>query len=86
MVEIIILGPVLTLVMLVLVVLIVLYFGRDIIWLIVNSVIGLVALWVINLLPFVNITINIWSILIVALGGVAGLILLILLSALNIAF
>jgi len=86
MVELLILGPLLTVVLLALVVLFVVFFGRGIIWLIINSIIGLVALVLVNLLPIVNITINIWSVLIVAFGGVIGLILVIALSLLQIAF
>ena len=60
--------------------------GKSIVTLIINSVIGLVALLLLNLLPIVNITINIWSILIVALGGLPGLVVVIILSLLHIAF
>jgi len=86
MVELIILGPVLAFVFLAFVILFVVFFGRGLVWLIINSVIGLVMLLAVDLLPFVNVAINIWSVLIVALGGILGLILLVALSLLHIAF
>jgi len=86
MLELVILGPVLAFVFLALVILYVVFFGRGIIWLVINSVIGLVALVLVNLLPVVNVAINIWSVLIVAFGGILGLILLVALSLLQIAF
>ncbi|MFA6269072.1 MAG: pro-sigmaK processing inhibitor BofA family protein [archaeon] len=86
MVDVIIIGPIITILLAIIIIFIVLKFGKSIAWLIINSLIGLAALLIVNLLPIVNITINIWSILIVALGGLFGLILLILLSVLHIAF
>jgi hypothetical protein len=86
MVEILILGPILSFVFLAIIILFAMFFGKGIVWLIINSVIGLVALVLVNLLPIVNITINIWSVLIVAFGGILGFILLIILSAFGIAF
>ena len=86
MVEIFILGPIITIILLVIIIFITLKMGKSLAILIVNSVIGLVMLWLINLLPIVNVAINLWSILIVALGGVPGLILLVILDLLKIAF
>lgn len=86
MAELIILGPVIAGVFLLLIILFVVFFGKGIVWLIVNSVIGLIALVLVNFLPVINIAINIWSVLIVAFGGILGLILLILLSVFQIAF
>jgi hypothetical protein len=86
MVELIFLGPVLTIVFLAIIILFTVFFGRGIIWLIINSVIGLVALVLVNLLPIVNISINIWTVLIVAFGGILGFILLVILDLLKIAF
>ena len=86
MVELIILGPILTALLLIVVILVAVKFGKGVIWLIVNSVIGLILLWLVNLIPIVNVTINIWSILIVALGGIPGLLLLVILDLLKIAF
>lgn len=86
MVEMLFLGPVLTFLLIALLVIIVWKLGKGIIWLVVNSVIGLVVLVLLNFLPFINITINIWSVLIVALGGIPGIILVILLSHFGIAF
>ena len=53
--------------------------------LILNSIGALILLWILNILGF-GIAINIWSILIVAIGGFAGLILVVLLNLLGIAF
>ena len=86
MVEVLILGPLITIILLVIVIFVALKMGKSLAVLIVNSVIGLIMLWLINLLPIVNVTINLWSILIVALGGVPGLILLVILDLLKIAF
>ena len=80
------LGPVLTIVVLAIAIYIALRLGKDIVWIAINSLIGLLILWLINLLPFINIDINIWSILIVVFGGIPGIALLILLDMLGIAF
>lgn len=84
MVELLILGPVLTIVFLAIIILFAIFFGKGIIWLIINSVVGLVALVLVNFLPIINITLNIWNVLIVAFGGILGLILLIILDLLKI--
>ncbi|MEK6821542.1 MAG: pro-sigmaK processing inhibitor BofA family protein [archaeon] len=86
MADVLFLGPLLSIIMLALVVIVALKFGKDIIWLIINSVIGILFLIVINFLPIVNITINIWSVLIAVFGGIPGIILLILLDLLKVAF
>lgn len=86
MAEFLVLGPLLSFVLLALLIIVAFKFGTSILWLVINSVIGMILLIAINFLPFINITINIWSILIVVFGGIPGVILLILLSALNIAF
>lgn len=86
MVEILFLGPVLTFLFMALLIIVVLKFGKGIVWLAINSLIGIVILILLNYLPFINIVINIWSVLIVALGGIPGLILVILLSHFGIAF
>ena len=80
------LGPILTLLLLLVLIYIALRLGKSIVWLALNSLIGLVILVLINFLPFLNIDINIWSILIVAIGGIPGIALLILLDLLGIAF
>ncbi|MEK6902871.1 MAG: hypothetical protein AABX02_04780, partial [archaeon] len=64
MVEFITLGPILSVVLLALLIIIALKFGKSIVWLVLNSLIGMLFLIVVNFLPFINITINIWSILI----------------------
>ena len=79
-------GPVLTFILIALVIIVALKFGKGIIWLAINSIIGIVALVLLNYLPFINIVINIWSVLIVALGGIPGIILVILLSHFGIMF
>ena len=61
-------------------------FGKGLVWLLINSLVGLVILVLLNYFPFVNIVINIWSILIVVFGGIPGIILVILLSHFGIAF
>lgn len=86
MAEFLILGPVLSLVILILLIIVALKFGSSIVWLVINSVIGMVFLIVVNFLPFIHITINIWSILIVVFGGIPGMALLILLDVLKVAF
>jgi hypothetical protein len=86
MVEVLILGPLITIILLVIVIFVALKMGKSLAILIVNSVIGLIMLWLVNLLPIVNVAINFWSIIIVALGGVPGLILLVILDLLKIAF
>jgi hypothetical protein len=86
MVEILFLGPILTILLIVLLVIVALKLGKGIIWLLINSLVGMVILILLNYLPFINIQINIWSILIVALGGIPGIALVILLSQFGIAF
>lgn len=80
------LGPILTFLFIALAVIVVLVLGKGIIWLLINSAIGIAALILLNYLPIFNITINIWSILITALGGIPGIIIVALLSYLGIAF
>jgi hypothetical protein len=53
--------------------------------LILNSIGALILLWILNVFGL-GIAINIWSILIVAIGGFAGLVLVVLLHLLGIAF
>ena len=87
MVELVVLGPILTFVFLIIVVLVVVLLGQGIVWLIINSIIGIIGLVLVNLIPnFVNIPINVWSVLIVAFGGIPGFVLLILLDVLKLAF
>jgi len=86
MAEMLFLGPILTFLFLALLVVVALKFGKGIVWLAINSLVGIVVLILLNFLPFVNIVINIWSVLIVVLGGIPGIILVILLSHFGIAF
>ncbi|HIH10170.1 MAG TPA: sigmaK-factor processing regulatory BofA [Candidatus Diapherotrites archaeon] len=74
------LGPILSLVVIILIIYIVLRSGRSLAWLVVNSLIGIIILWLVNLFPAINIPINIWSVLITVFGGIAGVALLILLN------
>lgn len=81
-----IIGFVITAILLIIVVYVALKIGKGLIGLIINSVIGIIALLVTNFLPFINIQINIWSVLIVVLGGIPGLIIVALLSFFGILF
>ena len=80
------LGPILTVLIVLVLIFVALKLGKSIIWLLVNSVIGMAILVILNFLPFINVTINICNILIVVLGGIAGIALVVLLSAMGIAF
>lgn len=52
--------------------------------LLINGLIGLVIIVLINFLPVIEIPVNIWTILIAALGGIPGIVLLILLNVLKV--
>jgi len=54
--------------------------------LLINSIIAFVILLMLNTILKVNIPINIITVLIVAIGGLVGLLLIILLRFLNVAF
>ena len=86
MVENTILGIVLTVALAIVVIFFALKLGKKLILLVINGFLGLVALVIINFTGFVTIDINIISVLIAALGGLLGIVLLILLSTLGIAF
>lgn len=58
---------------------------KELLPLIINSIGALIVLWILNFFGL-GIIINIWSILIVAIGGFAGLVLVVLLHVLGIAF
>lgn len=73
-------GPLLLLVVLVAIILLGVNVVESLGWIIINSLVGLVLLVIVNFFPFINISINIWTILIVALGGIPGLLLLVLLE------
>jgi hypothetical protein len=51
-----------------------------------NSVIGILAFFILNAYFHLGIAINFWSVVAVALGGVAGFLLVLLLHFLGIAF
>ncbi|MDY6764432.1 MAG: pro-sigmaK processing inhibitor BofA family protein [Halobacteria archaeon] len=54
--------------------------------LIYNSIIGLILLFLINLTPFVSVPYSLLAILIIAVGGVPGVVLVVLLHLMGIAF
>lgn len=74
------LGPLLSALLAVLLIVVAIKFGGGILWLFINSLIGLAVLILLNFLPVINIPINIWTVLIVALGGLPGIILLVVLN------
>jgi hypothetical protein len=86
MIGILFLGPVFTVVFIILLIIAAWKLGKGIFWLLINSLVGMGILILLNYLPFVNLTINIWSILIVAIGGIPGIALVVLLSHFGIAF
>ncbi|MCR4369367.1 MAG: pro-sigmaK processing inhibitor BofA family protein [archaeon] len=81
-----VLGIALSVVLAIIVIFIALKLGKQVVVLVINSILGLVALVLLNYLPFVNVEINLWSVIITALAGIPGVILLILLDLLGIAF
>ncbi len=58
---------------------------KGIVPLILHAIVALVALWVLNVFGL-SVAINIWSVLIVTIGGLVGLALVVLLHLLGIAF
>ncbi len=85
-IEIPFLGPLLVVLLAIVIIYFVLKLGKKVIVVVINSFIGLVVLALLNLLPFVDVQITIWSILIAGLGGIPGIILLLLLDYLDLAF
>ena len=85
-IEIPFLGPVLSIILVILIVYFVLNTGKKLILFLINSFIGLVLLVLVNLIPGISIQVNTWSILVAGIGGIVGVIILILLSYLGIAF
>lgn len=61
-------------------------FLKDPLLMILNSVLGFIALVILNSVFALGIAINIWSIAIIALGGIGGLILVVLLNFLGLGF
>ena len=78
------LGPLLSGLLTVLLILVAIKFGGGLLWLFVNSLIGLAILVLLNFLPVIQIPINIWTVLIVALGGLPGVVILVILNLLGI--
>lgn len=64
--------------------LLVLYLGFSVpgflMTLIINGLIGLIIIIIINFLPVIEIPINIWTVLIAAIGGIPGILLLVILN------
>ena len=54
--------------------------------LLVNAVIGVVVLWLLDIFISPPVTINLWSVLIAAIGGLPGVLIVIVLHFLGIAF
>jgi len=61
-------------------------FLKNPVYILSNSVIGLAVLLLLNSVSNIGIAINLWSILIVGFGGIAGLLLVLLLHYGGIAF
>lgn len=62
------------------------YFTKRLKPLIINSIVGLIILFVVNTLNIVSVAYSIPAILIIAFGGVPGAVLVVILAHLNIAF
>lgn len=69
----------------VLLILAAIFFVKRLLWLAINSVVGIFALLGWNAL-FTPVVINVWSVLFVAIGGILGLIVVVVLHILGIAF
>lgn len=61
-------------------------FLKDPLLMVANSIIGFIALVLLNAVFNLGIAINLWSIIIVALGGIGGVILIVLLHLLGLGF
>lgn len=59
---------------------------KNVVMLIINSVIGLFALFGLNALFDVGVKVNIWSVLITAIGGIIGFAIVLILHFLHVAF
>lgn len=64
-------------------ILILVKFGGLILRIILHVILGWIFLVLVNLLPFIHIPINIWTVLIAGFGGVFGVIVLIIAQALG---
>ena len=81
-----ILAQIITLIIVILAVLVFFHFVKNLFVLAINSVIGFFALFGINLFLSNPIPINFWSVIIVAIGGIFGLIIELILHFLGWAF
>ena len=69
-----------------LIVILLFYLFRKILRLIINAVIGLIALFAVNFIFHTDIVINFWSVVITAIGGIIGFIIVLILHFAGIAF
>ena len=81
-----VLAEILGLILAIIVIVVLFRVARNIPALIGNAVIGVIILVLLNLFLSPPVVINIWSILISAIGGIAGVIIVVVLHFLGIAF
>ena len=86
MTEIPFLEPILTVLLVVILIYFALKLGKKLIVLAINSFLGLVVLVLLNILPFLELEISIWTILVAGLGGIPGVLLIVILHSLGLAF
>lgn len=79
-------AEILGLILAIIIVIVLFRVARNIPALIGNAVIGVIILVILNLFLSPPVVINIWSILISAIGGIAGVIIVVVLHFLGIAF
>lgn len=79
-------AEILGLILAIIIVIVLFRVARNIPALIGNAVIGVIILVILNLFVSPPVVINIWSILISAIGGIAGVIIVVVLHFLGIAF
>ena len=83
--KVVVVGPVLLVVLLLLVVLVAMHNSGWLMGLVINGIVGVIILVVLNhLFKEIKVPINIWSVLISAVGGILGVILLVLLNLLGV--
>ena len=75
-----------TFVIIVFIIMLLFMFFKKIIYLIINSIIGLLALLGFNAVFNADVIINVWSLLITAIGGTIGFVIVILLHYFQVAF
>lgn len=77
-------GPIIAVILLLLVIFIGVNMGGLLFTLLINSIIGIGLLVILNFLPFIEVKINIWTVLIVAFGGILGVVILVILDLIGI--